>query len=114
MMFGEGRGLGHIAAHREFHLDRVDAGFGAAVVARRPAAAEAAVDDMAVSACGADRGDRGFKLGRAGRAAIGADIELRQFAVEQARSEEHPYELQSLMRISYAVFCLKKKKTKHI
>src|SRR3546814_5679509 len=27
-----------------------------------------------------------------------------------ARSEEHPSELQSLMRISYAVFCLKKKK----
>src|SRR3546814_3287303 len=27
-----------------------------------------------------------------------------------ARSEEHTYELQSLMRISYAVFCLKKKK----
>src|SRR3546814_3834470 len=26
------------------------------------------------------------------------------------RSEEHPSELQSLMRISYAVFCLKKKK----
>src|SRR3546814_8302501 len=26
-----------------------------------------------------------------------------------ARSEEHPSELQSLMRISYAVFCLKKK-----
>src|SRR3546814_5034793 len=30
----------------------------------------------------------------------------------QARSEEHTSELQSLMRISYAVFCLKKKKTK--
>src|SRR3546814_9715164 len=29
-----------------------------------------------------------------------------------ARSEEHTSELQSLMRISYAVFCLKKKKTK--
>src|SRR3546814_5255975 len=28
------------------------------------------------------------------------------------RSEEHTSELQSLMRISYAVFCLKKKKTK--
>src|SRR3546814_6642966 len=28
------------------------------------------------------------------------------------RSEEHTYELQSLMRISYAVFCLKKKKKK--
>src|SRR3546814_4585654 len=29
------------------------------------------------------------------------------------RSEEHTYELQSLMRISYAVLCLKKKKQKH-
>src|SRR3546814_9518160 len=29
-----------------------------------------------------------------------------------ARSEEHTSELQSLMRISYAVFCLKKKTTK--
>src|SRR3546814_1356975 len=29
------------------------------------------------------------------------------------RSEEHTSELQSLMRISYAVFCLKKKKTAH-
>src|SRR3546814_14729048 len=32
----------------------------------------------------------------------------------KARSEEHTSELQSLMRISYAVFCLKKKKTKLI
>src|SRR3546814_3558685 len=31
--------------------------------------------------------------------------------VDDARSEEHTSELQSLMRISYAVFCLKKKKT---
>src|SRR3546814_4923333 len=31
--------------------------------------------------------------------------------VERQRSEEHTSELQSLMRISYAVFCLKKKKT---
>src|SRR3546814_5503459 len=30
------------------------------------------------------------------------------------RSEEHTSELQSLMRISYAVFCLKKKKYTHI
>src|SRR3546814_3236778 len=30
------------------------------------------------------------------------------------RSEEHTSELQSLMRISYAVFCLKKKNNKHI
>src|SRR3546814_3641812 len=32
------------------------------------------------------------------------------FAVGRPRSEEHTSELQSLMRISYAVFCLKKKK----
>src|SRR3546814_2481400 len=31
---------------------------------------------------------------------------------EHGRSEEHTSELQSLMRISYAVFCLKKKKEK--
>src|SRR3546814_3521707 len=31
---------------------------------------------------------------------------------DMARSEEHTSELQSLMRISYAVFCLKKKKNK--
>src|SRR3546814_7410973 len=33
--------------------------------------------------------------------------------VPAERSEEHTSELQSLMRISYAVFCLKKKKTKN-
>src|SRR3546814_2316673 len=32
------------------------------------------------------------------------------FRHEKRRSEEHTSELQSLMRISYAVFCLKKKK----
>src|SRR3546814_4971122 len=39
---------------------------------------------------------------------------LKQFGIkeDQIRSEEHTSELQSLMRISYAVFCLKKKKKK--
>src|SRR3546814_6107545 len=36
----------------------------------------------------------------------------RRLSADRAvRSEEHTSELQSLMRISYAVFCLKKKKT---
>src|SRR3546814_2609228 len=40
-------------------------------------------------------------------------VQRRQMRVaRQHRSEEHTSELQSLMRISYAVFCLKKKKTK--
>src|SRR3546814_3995655 len=39
--------------------------------------------------------------------------DISSLAAEDApsRSEEHTSELQSLMRISYAVFCLKKKKT---
>src|SRR3546814_5696190 len=64
------------------------------------------------------------------RAALGAAVErvnkdlsqierIRRFIIadepfsienEQLRSEEHTSELQSLMRISYAVFCLKKNK----
>src|SRR3546814_4612415 len=35
-------------------------------------------------------------------------------AVRHQRSEEHTSELQSLMRISYADFCLKKKQQKHL
>src|SRR3546814_5760229 len=53
-------------------------------------------------------------LGQLGHSAVflsfggyGARVQL-----EKERSEEHTSELQSLMRISYAVFCLKKKKYK--
>src|SRR3546814_3747933 len=46
---------------------------------------------------------------------VGNILAQRQLALymltRQRRSEEHTSELQSLMRISYAVFCLKKKKT---
>src|SRR3546814_9757230 len=38
-------------------------------------------------------------------------MEPKVLIADEARSEEHTSELQSLMRISYAVFCLKKKKT---
>src|SRR3546814_7907725 len=53
-----------------------------------------------------DGRDRGFICGRLFRMARDADRWRR-------RSEEHTSELQSLMRISYAVFCLKKKKITH-
>src|SRR3546814_9010876 len=47
----------------------------------------------------------------AGVGARAADIaDVAVFDGELNRSEEHTSELQSLMRISYAVFCLKKKK----
>src|SRR3546814_17775154 len=59
--------------------------------------------------------------GEAGLACAGRAVEqhppgridtqaLEQFRIAEGRSEEHTSELQSLMRISYAVFCLKKKK----
>src|SRR3546814_3300478 len=47
----------------------------------------------------------GFTLGSA------KWLQLLTDAHPKTRSEEHTSELQSLMRISYAVFCLKKKKT---
>src|SRR3546814_16943138 len=45
--------------------------------------------------------------GRGGAPVAGLD---RPDRLDRTRSEEHTSELQSLMRISYAVFCLKKKK----
>src|SRR3546814_3620043 len=49
---------------------------------------------------------------RAAGSSGGAPAEDGTSCVRAARSEEHTSELQSLMRISYAVFCLKKKKMK--
>src|SRR3546814_4082613 len=44
-----------------------------------------------------------------GRTACGPRSGCRSHAVHRHRSEEHTSELQSLMRISYAVYCLNKK-----
>src|SRR3546814_3657974 len=55
-----------------------------------------------------DDGARAIDLVDVRRPAAG-DVEHIEVCV--IRSEEHTSELQSLMRISYAVFCLKKKKT---
>src|SRR3546814_9808674 len=48
-------------------------------------------------------------LGGALQELVTANLGRSGFAHNHARSEEHTSELQSLMRISYAVFCLKKK-----
>src|SRR3546814_8324721 len=59
---------------------------------------------------------RGQALGGDARPLVGGEgsrgarqFEVEHVAVDVVRSEEHTSELQSLMRISYAVFCLKKK-----
>src|SRR3546814_3457805 len=96
------------------------------------AALEAAVGGVAVAERLGVLGHRRQQVEQAGRrraAVAGAEVEVRQAALEEARqhaadrmgipqqreavarldrSEEHTSELQSLMRISYAVFCLKK------
>src|SRR3546814_5480457 len=67
-----------------------------------------------VEAVGGDLGAVGDVLD--GGAEVGDRVAERIVVAERAehrlhaRSEEHTSELQSLMRISYAVFCLKKKK----
>src|SRR3546814_6294 len=58
----------------------------------------------------------GITAASAAAASAGMSLSLRgvardvRFVTAHSRSEEHTSELQSLMRISYAVFCLKKKK----
>src|SRR3546814_1633752 len=49
-------------------------------------------------------------LSTAGSTGPAVDMVILSMHLAGARSEEHTSELQSLMRISYAVFCLKKKK----
>src|SRR3546814_7432852 len=64
---------------------------------------EACASCFTLAACGLERDPES-----------GADIaSTPHYHVDAQRSEEHTSELQSLMRISYAVFCLKKKKKKN-
>src|SRR3546814_2570841 len=62
----------------------------------------------------AERADiliEGFRPGVMERLGLGPEVALARNPA--LRSEEHTSELQSLMRISYAVFCVKKKNTIH-
>src|SRR3546814_6789667 len=71
--------------------------------------AEPPVEDVAVEQ--PEQQNRRQRIGPAMKRPVQENdpAELHQ---QDQRSEEHTSELQSLMRISYAVFCLKKKKTK--
>src|SRR3546814_8772805 len=110
-MFGVDR-IDHRARQRSRDVDRgIDALFGElarqddmTVDDRARAIDDGVVDVAAIGEHGIERGDRaaGFAVD------AGAFAERRN--EREDRSEEHTSELQSLMRISYAVFCLKKKK----
>src|SRR3546814_10731896 len=91
--------------------DQIVAWFRKLLLARKgqPAAAEDPVALKFVERLGTvgyERYGFGEQAGLAGVALLCSDADLLV-----VRSEEHTSELQSLMRISYAVFCLKKKKT---
>src|SRR3546814_2943978 len=99
---GRGRGgaAREIAAFEQQHLRPAPGG-----IARDPAAVDAAADHREVV----------HRFPPPQRMARPAGFEPATTSLEgSCRSEEHTSELQSLMRISYAVFCLKKKITKHI
>src|SRR3546814_1519896 len=56
-----------------------------------------------------DQENRGYRTAAHGGTEDEPHQDCSDTAPDQYRSEEHTSELQSLMRISYAVFCLKKK-----
>src|SRR3546814_10189093 len=88
-------------------------------IADQRLAAERALHDAAMNAmlveveqhqaATEELGDQGFPRRILKQVAAILEHELIGIRAEQGRSEEHTSDLQSLMRISYAVFCLKKK-----
>src|SRR3546814_10480143 len=72
--------------------------------------ADLSQDNRRIDRCGRYRRRSNGGPGRIGRVEHPPEGEARSGDNRGNRSEEHTSELQSLMRISYAVFCLKKKK----
>src|SRR3546814_9431365 len=107
---GQGQGPGQGLAETGWRRSRTSGGRGRTLrAARRQGVRQGHGGDA-----GPDSGGRAGEGGRRDRARAGARAcPGGRPAVDAAwaRSEEHTSELQSLLRISYAVFCLKKKRT---
>src|SRR3546814_3426270 len=98
------RGQAHDAGVVDQHVNAAVSGLGGIEHARhRGGIADVGLNGQRAAAVALDSANQGF--GVAGPARIVDDD-----GKPVARSEEHTSELQSLMRISYAVFCLKQKK----
>src|SRR3546814_3984197 len=102
---------GTLAAYKFFNI-KVSGKFRMFVTAAVFGMIGLAVLEMVLSLFGAQIGL--FGVSGLGMVTAFAGLILGVFMLIMDRSEEHTSELQSLMRISYAVFCLKKKnKTNH-
>src|SRR3546814_4169140 len=100
-------------AGRRDRPGRTDGGGGALHQTGRHLTGEGAAGDLGDTADGADDARR-LQRHQDDLLVVGRRDSLQRLDVflGDERSEEHTSELQSLMRISYAVFCLKKKKNK--
>src|SRR3546814_2688763 len=84
------------------------------VIVKYPAAGRPATAGRRTQALETARSAAAAGVAASATAAVAVARRKVRMASSYRRSEEHTSELQSLMRISYAVFCLKKKKTPHI
>src|SRR3546814_3915191 len=97
--------ISKLAADGRLDLDRTIASYGTSLRLPGHAEQQAKVADILSHRLGLARNAYD------GRLESGVDpVEIRHELGALTRSEEHTSELQSLMRISYAVFCLKKKR----
>src|SRR3546814_2352079 len=95
------------AIHREVGLSRADSARMVESILGRMCGALADGENVKISGFGTFvLRDKGERIGRNPKTGVEVPIAPRRVLT---RSEEHTSELQSLMRISYAVFCLKKK-----
>src|SRR3546814_2692794 len=113
-------GCEYVDVAEQLAIDRVKELFGADYANVQPHSGSQA--NQAVYFALLQPGDTilGMSLAHGGHLTHGAKpnisgkiLEAVQYGVNDERSEEHTSELQSLMRLSYAVFCLKKKKTQN-
>src|SRR3546814_3535307 len=105
--FGEFTAYGYrVSVDQSEHIALVHGDLTQAIAADEPVVVRVHSECLTGDVFGSQRCDCGPQLG----AALERIVPAGRGVVVYLRSEEHTSELQSLMRISYAVFCLKKKK----
>src|SRR3546814_1000869 len=107
------RTLLRIARDLQDRIESISSVLEAEIVGDRDELLEVIIDPVALESYNLDATDIVEMVTKSNLVVAAGALDTGQgrFAVKVPRSEEHTSELQSLMRISYAVFCLKKKIT---